>query len=54
MLKRMNKIHRFVCKGCPVSCEIELREEEGKILEVTGNICRAGEEYAVNDLTSKR
>jgi len=42
----MRKKHFFTCIVCPVGCQIELVEEEGRIVEVIGGECGLGEEYA--------
>ena len=35
----------LTCIECPLSCTLRLKEKDGKI-EVSGNQCRRGEEYA--------
>ena len=42
----MKKKQYFTCIVCPVSCQIVLVEEEGRIVEVIGGECKLGEEYA--------
>jgi len=37
----------YLCIGCPLGCRLELDEAvDGEILEVRGNSCRKGEEFA--------
>jgi CxxC motif-containing protein len=36
----------LVCIGCPMSCPLELTIVDGEILEITGNSCKLGEDYA--------
>lgn len=48
----MKKVHKVVCIACPLSCEIELIEEGGEILEIRGNKCKKGKEYAVAEFTN--
>ena len=48
----MKKVHKFVCIECPLSCEVELIEENGEILEIRGDRCKKGKEYAVNEFTN--
>jgi CxxC motif-containing protein len=48
----MKKSHNFTCIQCPLSCQIELIEEEGKILEVKDNLCKLGEKYAIAEFTN--
>jgi len=35
----------YPCIKCPTSCEVTVRLEEGKIVEVLGNTCKLGENY---------
>lgn len=49
----------FTCIVCPNGCEIEAeyeRQDNGKIrvLQVRGNTCRRGEEYATQELTAPK
>lgn len=40
----------YLCIGCPLGCRLELDESaEGDILEVRGNSCRKGEEFALQE-----
>lgn len=48
----MKKVHKFTCIGCPSSCEIELTEDDGKILEVAGAGCKIGKDYATKEFTA--
>ena len=48
----MKKVHKFVCIECPLSCEVELIEENGEILEIRGDRCKKGKEYAVAEFTN--
>ena len=34
------------CAGCSVGCTVKVTMEEGKILEIKGNNCHRGEQYA--------
>ena len=37
----------YLCIGCPFGCRMELDESEGgEIIEVRGNSCKKGEEFA--------
>lgn len=46
------RTHTFTCIVCPLSCEMELVEEDDKILEVKGNHCNLGKKYAVDEFTN--
>jgi CxxC motif-containing protein len=37
-----------------MSCSLELKEEDGKVLEVTGNDCKVGARYAEEEFTDPR
>ena len=38
---------------CPMGCDIEITEKEGK-LTVQGNTCKRGETYGINEYTSPK
>ena len=44
----MNK--KLTCITCPTGCDIEVAEKEGKYI-FKGAQCRAGEKYAVKEMT---
>ena len=46
--------HNFVCINCPLSCPLELTEENGEVLEVTGNDCKVGARYAEEEFKDPR
>ena len=46
--------HDFVCINCPLSCSLELTEENGEVLEVTGNDCKVGKRYAEEEFKDPR
>lgn len=50
----MSVSHEFTCINCPLSCELELIEEDGEVLEVKGADCKVGEKYAVEEFTDPR
>lgn len=50
----MKSKHGFVCINCPLSCELELIEEDGEILEVKGGDCKIGERYAAEEFKDPR
>ena len=49
----MNK-HSYVCINCPLSCSLELTEENGEVLEVTGAECKVGIKYAEEEFRNPR
>ena len=50
----MRKTHSFTCINCPLSCSLELVEEDGEILEVRGNECEVGKRYAEEEFRDPR
>lgn len=50
----MKKKHDFVCINCPLSCALELTEEEGEVLGVSGNECKIGVKYAEEEFRDPR
>jgi CxxC motif-containing protein len=50
----MKKKHDFVCINCPLSCSLELTEEDGEVLEVSGADCKVGVKYAEEEFRDPR
>lgn len=50
----MRSKHGFVCINCPLSCELELIEKDGEILDVNGADCKIGEGYAAEEFKDPR
>ena len=50
----MKSKHHFICINCPLSCSLELIEEDGEVLEVTGADCKIGERYAAEEFRDPR
>jgi CxxC motif-containing protein len=40
------EVYAYLCIGCPLGCRVELDEAQGEVLEVRGNSCKKGEEFA--------
>ena len=47
------KIDKFTCIRCPMGCALEVRTDGGKIT-VTGNACKRGEQYALDEATAPK
>ena len=45
-------LREFTCIMCPLGCSLEVPEENGQVLEVKGNTCPKGREYAVQEVTA--
>lgn len=43
------KTQNYTCIVCPLSCQITLSIDNDEIIQVTGNTCRRGEEFARNE-----
>ncbi|OFW58551.1 MAG: hypothetical protein A2V52_07350 [Actinobacteria bacterium RBG_19FT_COMBO_54_7] len=50
----MRNSHSFVCINCPLSCSLELIEENGEVIEVLGNECNVGAKYAEEEFRNPR
>ena len=49
----MNIVKEMPCIVCPMSCHLSVTlDENGKVLEVTGNSCKRGDEYARAELSN--
>ena len=48
------KCRTFTCIVCPNGCTIETKCESGKEIEVSGNKCKRGKEYVLQELTDPR
>lgn len=43
----------LTCISCPLGCPLRVEvDEEGKVLSVTGNTCKRGEEYGRKEVTA--
>ena len=42
----------LVCIGCPMGCPLEVELEEEKVIKVTGNKCKKGEDYGIKECTN--
>lgn len=40
---------KITCIVCPKGCEIEADVEDGKVLDIRGNTCKRGYDYAMNE-----
>lgn len=50
----MSNCRVFTCIVCPNGCTIETRSEPGKPIAVSGQKCKRGEEYVLQELTDPR
>lgn len=48
------EIKELVCIGCPLGCNLKVEIGEDKSMEVTGNTCPRGADYAKKELTDPR
>jgi CxxC motif-containing protein len=42
----------LTCIGCPMGCLMTVEMDEGKVISVTGNTCKRGDDYARKEVTS--
>ena len=47
----MRENKSVICVTCPVGCKIEVGMDDGKIMQVRGNRCKRGEQYAKAEVT---
>jgi CxxC motif-containing protein len=40
------EIRKITCIACPNGCQLEVDEEDGRVIKVTGNKCEKGDAYA--------
>jgi len=45
---------KLICITCPVGCELTVTHEGKKVLEVEGNQCKLGIEYAKQEISEPR
>lgn len=48
------KRHKITCIVCPLGCEMEVKTEGDKILEIKGYKCPRGKEYAIQEITAPK
>ena len=48
------KVKELVCIGCPLGCNLKEEISGGGSMEVTGNTCPRGADYAKKELTDPR
>lgn len=47
-------LKNVTCIECPKGCEITVEAADGKIVEVVGNSCPRGKQYAINEAICPR
>ena len=50
----MRRKHVFTCINCPLGCSLELVEEGGEVIGITGNECEVGRRYAEEEFRDPR
>ena len=45
-------LREFTCINCPMGCSLEVEVEDDKVLNVRGNTCPKGREYAIREVTA--
>lgn len=43
---------QLICIGCPVGCLVNVKRKEDGSLEISGNTCKKGEDYARSEMTA--
>lgn len=44
-------IIQLTCIGCPLGCPLQVEQENGQVVKVTGNTCPRGEAYGRREVT---
>ena len=43
----------MICVSCPIGCALSVElDDKGKVLSVSGNTCKRGEKYAIDECTN--
>ena len=42
----------LTCIGCPLGCAVSVTMEDGQVIDVTGNTCKRGDDYARKEVTN--
>ena len=42
----------LICIVCPRGCAMQVELEDNKVIAVTGNACKRGEQYAIDECTN--
>lgn len=50
----MTSKHEYTCINCPMSCALELTEEDGRVVDVKGAQCKVGKSYAEEEFRDPR
>ncbi|WP_138203348.1 DUF1667 domain-containing protein [Haloimpatiens lingqiaonensis] len=48
----MSDVRELTCIGCPMGCSLEVKIENGEVVEVKGNTCPKGKTYAEKECTN--
>lgn len=48
------EIKELVCIGCPLGCNLKVEIQDDKSIQVTGNTCPRGADYAKKEMTDPR
>ena len=50
----VEQVTKMICITCPVGCALEVTHEGTTVINVTGNTCKKGIDYAKGELTDPR
>lgn len=45
-------MRELICIGCPIGCQLAVKLQGNEVVEVTGNTCKRGEDYAKKECTN--
>ena len=49
-----NKKMNIICTSCPVGCRLTVFEDKDGNIEVEGNVCKRGKNYAVDEFSNPK
>lgn len=49
----MKEIREMICISCPLGCRLTI-EKDGDQLKVSGNLCKRGEKYGIEEFTAPK
>lgn len=48
----MSDVRELTCIGCPMGCSLEVKVQNGEVVDVKGNTCPKGKTYAEKECTN--
>jgi CxxC motif-containing protein len=45
---------KYICIACPIGCHLDIEAKDGKVINIEGNKCKRGIDYAINEYTDPK